>query len=177
MACRFPDAPTPEAFWDNLLDGRDSVTEIPESRWAVPSALRSRWGAFLDDVDSFDAEFFGVEDAEAALIDPHARVFLEIAHEALERAGYAGVRRTGLRIGVFVGVGESGYADTIASCRIESLLQALRPGLPEVRGVVDLARASAYWDALTDEGVGAAPLHLEHSVVTEEHLQRFSRRS
>ncbi len=159
MACRFPDAPTPEAFWGNLLDGRDSVTEIPESRWAAPSALRSRWGAFLDDVGSFDAEFFGVEDAEAALIDPHARVFLEIAHEALERAGYAGVRRTGLRIGVFVGVGESGYADTIASCRIESLLQALRPGLREVRGVVDLARASAYWGRpdRRGSGCGTAP--------------------
>jgi hypothetical protein len=66
--------------------------------------------------------------------------------------------------------------DSIASCRIESLLQATRPGLPEVRGVVDLARTSAYWDAMTDAGVGAAPLHLEQHVITEWHLRRLSRR-
>jgi acyl-CoA synthetase (AMP-forming)/AMP-acid ligase II/3-oxoacyl-(acyl-carrier-protein) synthase/acyl carrier protein len=113
MACRFPDASTPEAFWDNLRHGRDSVTAVPESRWVPPATLRSSWGAFLDDVDGFDAEFFGVEDADAAVLDPHARLFLEVAHEALERAGYAGARRTGLRIGVFVAVGESGYAELL----------------------------------------------------------------
>ncbi len=113
MACRFPDASTPEAFWENLIDGRDSVTEIPPSRWVTPLGLRCQWGAFVDEVDGFDAKFFQVEDAEAALIDPHARVFLEVAHEALERAGYAGSGRTGLRIGVFVGVGDSGYAELL----------------------------------------------------------------
>jgi hypothetical protein len=65
--------------------------------------------------------------------------------------------------------------DTIASCRIESLLQGRRPGLPEVRGAVDLAQASAYWEAMADEGVQAAPLHLGHRLVSEEHLRRFAR--
>ncbi len=109
LACRFPDADTPDAFWDNLASGRDSVTEVPASRWQLPPGARARWGAFLDDVAGFDAGYFGIEAAEAAVMDPHARIFLEVAHEALERAGYAGERRNGRRVGVFVAVGESGY--------------------------------------------------------------------
>jgi acyl transferase domain-containing protein len=55
-------------------------------------------------------------------MDPHARIFLEVAHEALERAGYAGERRRNRRIGVFVAVGESGYP--------ELLRHAMDNGLP-----------------------------------------------
>ncbi|MGI8987927.1 MAG: amino acid adenylation domain-containing protein [Nocardioidaceae bacterium] len=113
LACRFPDADTPDAFWDNLVSGRDSVTEVPASRWDTPPGARARWGAFLDDVAGFDADYFGVGADEAAVMDPHARIFLEVAHEALERAGYAGERRNGRRIGVFVAVGESGYAQLL----------------------------------------------------------------
>ena len=122
LACRFPDADTPDAFWDNLVSGRDSVTEVPASRWDLPPGARARWGAFLDDVAGFDADYFGVAAEEAAVMDPHARIFLEVAHEALERAGYAGERRRSRRIGVFVGVGESGYA--------QLLHQAIDGGVP-----------------------------------------------
>ncbi|MEU4426734.1 amino acid adenylation domain-containing protein [Actinoplanes sp. NPDC024001] len=106
MACRFPDADTPEQFWHNLLDGRDSVT--PATRW--PGGGH---GAFLADPALFDAAYFGIGDAEARHLDPHARIFLELAHEALERAGYAGPRRHDRRIGVFAAVGESGYPELI----------------------------------------------------------------
>lgn len=114
LACRLPDADTPEAFWDNLLSGRDSVTGIPDSRRDLRSGSRARWGAFLDDVSGFDADYFGVDPREAEVMDPHARIFLEVAHEALERAGYAGRRRRGHRIGVFVAVGESGYPELLS---------------------------------------------------------------
>ena len=113
MACRFPDADTPEAFWRNLAEGRDSVTEVPASRWRPAAGAQARWGAFLEDVAGFDAGFFGIDPAEAAVMDPHARIFLEVAHEALERAGYAGERRRGRRVGVFVAVGESGYPELL----------------------------------------------------------------
>jgi acyl transferase domain-containing protein len=81
---------------------------VPSSRWPAADGTH-RWGAFLDDVAGFDADYFGIDAAEAAVMDPHARIFLEVAHEALERAGYAGKRRRGRRIGVFVAVGESDY--------------------------------------------------------------------
>jgi acyl carrier protein len=90
LACRFPDADTPDAFWNNLASGRDSVTEVPATKWGSHRAPCARWGAFLDDTAGFDAGYFGVAADEATVMDPHARIFLEVAHEALERAGYAG---------------------------------------------------------------------------------------
>ncbi|MEV0218240.1 amino acid adenylation domain-containing protein [Streptomyces sp. NPDC050704] len=132
MACRFPGAETPEAFWELLSEGHDAVTAVPPGRWDAaeerregsvggrsgdedqPGASpRARWGAFLDDPAGFDAEYFGIDEEEARAIDPQARLFLELAHEALERAGYAGPRRRGRRIGVFAAVGESGYREIL----------------------------------------------------------------
>ncbi|MEV5410326.1 amino acid adenylation domain-containing protein [Thermopolyspora sp. NPDC052614] len=109
MACRFPGADTPEAFWDLLVRGRDVVGGVPAGRWADPAGSAGRWGAFLDDPAAFDAGYFGIGEEEAVATDPQARIFLELAHEALERAGYAGPRRRGLRVGVFAAAGESGY--------------------------------------------------------------------
>lgn len=123
MACRFPGADTPEAFWDLLVDGHDAVTPVPHGRWddghelpeartaadAVPAVPRKRWAALLKDPAAFDAGYFGIGEDEARALDPQARLFLELAHEALESAGYAGPRRRGCRIGVFAAVGDSGY--------------------------------------------------------------------
>jgi amino acid adenylation domain-containing protein len=114
MACRFPGADTPEEFWAQLATGQDAVTEVPASRWPTPPGAVARWGAFLTDPAGFDAGYFGLTDDEARATDPQARIFLELAHEALERAGYAGPRRRGRRIGVFVAVGESGYPELLA---------------------------------------------------------------
>nr|WP_052477651.1 hybrid non-ribosomal peptide synthetase/type I polyketide synthase [Kibdelosporangium sp. MJ126-NF4]CEL13123.1 FIG01130854: hypothetical protein [Kibdelosporangium sp. MJ126-NF4]CTQ98811.1 FIG01130854: hypothetical protein [Kibdelosporangium sp. MJ126-NF4] len=111
LACRFPGADSPEEFWAQLISGTDSVTEIPATRWQDEPG----WGSFLDDPALFDRDAFGITEEEARLIDPHARVLLELAHEALERAGYAGPRRRGLRIGVFAAVGESGYPELLRS--------------------------------------------------------------
>ncbi|KYF87219.1 hypothetical protein BE20_26795 [Sorangium cellulosum] len=84
MACRFPGgASTPEAYWRLLEDGVDAVTEIPAERWrldplpdeaADPRARATRWGAFLRDVDQFDARFFGISPREAAAMDPQQRL-------------------------------------------------------------------------------------------------------
>ncbi|MBL3668245.1 amino acid adenylation domain-containing protein [Streptomyces sp. M2CJ-2] len=118
LACRFPGADTPEEFWDLLIDGRDAVSAVPLGRWRADGRTGpgqpARWGAFLDDPAAFDAGHFGIGDEEARTLDPQARVFLELAHEALERAGYAGSRRRGLRTGVFAAVGDSGYRQLLA---------------------------------------------------------------
>ncbi|WP_413805908.1 amino acid adenylation domain-containing protein [Streptomyces sp. OE57] len=114
MACRFPGADTPDAFWDRLVAGHDAVGPVPAARWIPRPEATARWGAFLDDPSRFDATYFGMDDQEAAATDPQARVFLELAHEALECAGYAGSRRTGRRIGVFAATGESGYRELLS---------------------------------------------------------------
>src|SRR5690606_7031948 len=95
MAGRFPGAASVEALWDNLCAGRDSVARfsadqldpgIPESLRGNPSYVPAR-GVF-DDVDRFDAAFFGISPKEAELMDPQQRVFLELCWECIERGGH-----------------------------------------------------------------------------------------
>lgn len=112
MACRFPGAETPEAFWELLISGRDTMTDVPDDRWAEKHSFH---GSFLPEPAHFDAAFFGMDDEEARATDPQARIFLELAHEALERAGYAGARRNGRKVGVFAAVGDSGYREILAA--------------------------------------------------------------
>lgn len=112
MSCRLPDAPDPQAFWKNLLDGRNSVREVPESRWdwklhysETPAQGKSltRWGALIDDVDCFDADFFRIAPEEAASIDPQLRLLMEESYRAIEDAGIDMRALAGSRTGVFVG--------------------------------------------------------------------------
>ena len=116
MQGRFPGANDPETLWRNLADGVESITPLSrdEMRAAgVPDHITSLPGyvnaaPLLDDVDMFDAAFFGFSARDAALTDPQHRVFLETAWEALEDAGYDPARYEG-RIGVFGGCELSSY--------------------------------------------------------------------
>ncbi|MFJ1805622.1 MULTISPECIES: amino acid adenylation domain-containing protein [unclassified Streptomyces] len=113
LACRFPGADSPEEYWRLLAEGRDLVTPVLPHRWDGEEIPEARWGAFLKDPAGFDAARFGIGDAEARALDPQARLLLELAHEALERAGYAGPRRRAHRIGVFTTAGDSGYRELL----------------------------------------------------------------
>ena len=113
MACRFPKAPDLEAFWRLLHDGVDAITEVPRDRWdaadlydpdtTATGKLNTRWGGFLDNVDTFDPQFFGISPREAVQMDPQQRLALELAVEALEDAGIPPPALKGSRTGVFVG--------------------------------------------------------------------------
>ncbi|MEI6775323.1 MAG: SDR family NAD(P)-dependent oxidoreductase, partial [Chloroflexales bacterium] len=119
MACRFPGADTPEDFWHLLLDGTDVVREVPTERWNAadyydpqrPQAgkMYTRHAAFLEHVDQFDPQFFGIAPREARGIDPQHRLLLEVSWEVLERAGRVPQTLVDSRTGVFVGIGEAEY--------------------------------------------------------------------
>ncbi|GAT67123.1 beta-ketoacyl synthase [Planomonospora sphaerica] len=120
MACRFAGGvDSPEAFWDLLREGRDTVGEVPPDRWdgyaarghEYAAAVRevTRRGSFLDDVRGFDAEFFDITPREAALMDPQQRIVLELCWEALEHAGIPPRDLAGTDAGVFMGVGADDY--------------------------------------------------------------------
>jgi acyl transferase domain-containing protein/acyl carrier protein/SAM-dependent methyltransferase len=119
MAGRFPGAPDIEAFWENLAQGVDAVTDIPADRWDTsrfydpdPNQLGrsySRWGGFVNDVDKFDAGFFRITRAEAEVMDPQQRLFLETCWEALEHAGHAHPALRGSTCGVIAGVFNNDY--------------------------------------------------------------------
>ncbi|WP_051836754.1 type I polyketide synthase [Streptomyces sp. NRRL WC-3742] len=125
MACRVPGADTPDAYWDLLRAGTDAVTEIPPSRWdndayyaADPDAkgtIRTRRAGLVEDVDRFDAAFFGISAREAAHMDPQQRMFLETGWEALESAGIAADRLAKSRTGVYVGVTGNDYWQSLMS--------------------------------------------------------------
>ncbi|MGH3969259.1 MAG: polyketide synthase, partial [Mycobacterium sp.] len=69
----------------------------------------SKWGAFLDDVAGFDSEFFGINEREAAALDPQHRLLLETSWEAMEHAGLTPESVTDSLTGVFVGLTHYDY--------------------------------------------------------------------
>jgi polyketide synthase 5 len=120
MACRLPGAiDSPEKLWDSLLRGDDLVTEVPPDRWdaddyydpepGMHGRSVSKWGAFLDDVAGFDAEFFGINEREAAALDPQHRLLLETSWEVFEHAGISPGAMAGSSTGVFVGLTHADY--------------------------------------------------------------------
>ncbi|WP_186062579.1 SDR family NAD(P)-dependent oxidoreductase [Burkholderia gladioli] len=125
MSGRFPQARDLDAFWRNLRDGRDCISEIPASRWdlahyyddgaAEPGRIHSKWGGFIDGVDEFDPLFFRISPLEAEMMDPQERLFLQAAWETIEDAGYTRAaladagRAPHQRVGVYVGVMYSEY--------------------------------------------------------------------
>ncbi|RKG78387.1 type I polyketide synthase [Corallococcus terminator] len=120
MACRFPGARTPAEFWDNLARGVESITRFtPEQlREAGESAELLKHPRYvpaapiLDDIDQFDAGFFRFSPAEARVLDPQQRFFMEVSWEALEHAGYVPESFPGT-IGVYAGSSTSQYASLI----------------------------------------------------------------
>ncbi|RRH95025.1 KR domain-containing protein [Pseudomonas aeruginosa] len=120
MSGRYPGAPTLDAYWDNLVAGRDCVEEIPPTRWSVddyydpeagkPGKTYSKWLGRLDDIDCFDPLFFNISPAEAEWIDPQQRLFLEEGYKAFEDAGYPPQKLSDARCGVYLGImGPSEY--------------------------------------------------------------------
>ena len=117
MSGRFPGASDVDQFWQNLVQGVDSVSKFSEEELEYSVAkdgvtgeeqkvIRAR--GVLEGVDMFDAEFFGMYPKEAQTIDPQHRLFLECAWEALESAGHAPESYPGL-IGVYAGLAMNTY--------------------------------------------------------------------
>lgn len=120
MGCRFPGSVSaPEEYWRNLVQGTHAVREIDAFRWDAkhyfsedkdaPGKTTTRWAGLIDDVEMFDAHFFGIAAREAEAMDPQQRLLLEVCWEALERAGQAPDGLRGSRTGVFVGISGSDY--------------------------------------------------------------------
>lgn len=129
MSCRFPGAGNYRDFWNNLVNGTFSVTEIPETRWnwrdyygdpaQDNNKTNSKWGGFIEDMDKFDPLFFNISPKEAKYIDPQHRIFLEAAWHAVEDAGYSTESLSGKKVGVYVGVSKNDYAEMLQSTHQE----------------------------------------------------------
>lgn len=115
IACRFPGAANVDEFWQNLIDSKESISFFSNDELSQEVSLETRSAAnyvaakgIVEDVDKFDADFFGISPLEASLMDPQQRIMLELAWHALEQAGYS-LNVDGLSVGVFAGSNWSRY--------------------------------------------------------------------
>ncbi|MCX7748500.1 MAG: amino acid adenylation domain-containing protein [Clostridia bacterium] len=120
LSGRFPGAKDVNEFWENLLNGVESISRFTDEQvlheGVEPEILKKpgyvkAWGA-LDNIDRFDANFFGYNPTEAEVLDPQQRIFLEESWKALENAGYEPEKFNGL-IGVYASVGMNTYAQLL----------------------------------------------------------------
>jgi acyl transferase domain-containing protein len=116
LAGRFPFAKDVDEFWTNLCMGIEAVTFFSDAELLAagvsPSVINDpnyvKAKAILQDVEHFDAAFFGMTAREAETTDPQHRLFLECSWEALENAGYDSETYNG-SIGLYAGAGANGY--------------------------------------------------------------------
>jgi acyl transferase domain-containing protein/acyl carrier protein len=116
MSCRFPGANTLDEFWHNLRNGVESITFFSDDDVAAsgidPTSANAphyvKASPLLDNVEWFDAAFFGYTAKEAELLDPQQRLFLECAWEAMEIAGYDPQSYPG-SIGLYAGASMNTY--------------------------------------------------------------------
>jgi acyl transferase domain-containing protein/acyl carrier protein len=116
MAGRFPGAQTVEQFWENIKNGVNSIQFLSDEELVSSGVSLDEINdqnyvkayASFDNIEYFDAAFFGYSPREAELIDPQHRIFLECAWEALENAGYDPERYSG-KVGVYGGSALNNY--------------------------------------------------------------------
>src|SRR5437868_12357365 len=120
IGCRFPGGVNDtESFWKLLIEGREAVSEVPPDRWnveryydaepGVAGKSIAKRGGFLDQIDQFDPQFFGMLPGEAPYVDPQHRLLLETSWEAIENAGLVLDFEKGSDIAVFVGISHNDY--------------------------------------------------------------------
>ncbi|KAH8424394.1 type I polyketide synthase [Aspergillus melleus] len=124
MACRAPGGINdPDQLWKSLLDKLDASGEVPSSRWEsyrnrnprFESALdgTTNRGYFVENIEDFDCQFFGISPKEAEQMDPQQRISLEVAWQAIENAGISAQKLNGTDAGVFWGINTDDYSRLI----------------------------------------------------------------
>jgi len=143
---QFPGARNVEQFWDNLINGRDGITELPQeyldqqrfySPEKTPGKTYCKWGGVLEDRHCFDPLFFSLSPREAESMNPHQRLVLQEGWRALEDAGYNPLDLADSSTGTFIGAEPTGYfhetfvgaSDAIIASRLAYYLDLKGPSL------------------------------------------------
>ena len=139
MSCQVGSADNLEVFWDGLLKNKTFYNSIGSKRKEdLDNYLKAKncthlfkdkdivSGSMMDDISEFDPLFFNISKQEATYMDPQQRLFMKMAWEALENAGYAGEDIKGTKTGVFVGVATN-FGETY-----NNLIKVLDPDAPEI---------------------------------------------
>jgi polyketide synthase PksN len=128
MSGVMPQSANLQEFWENLRDGRDLITLVPEDRWRwqdyygdplkEANKSNSKWGGFMKEVDKFDPLFFGIAPREAQMMDPQQRIFLQTVWQAIEDSGHKVADLAGTKTGLFVGVATNDYINLVNRLQI-----------------------------------------------------------
>lgn len=123
QAFRFP-ATDAQNYWNDLLAGRDLVSQVPADRWTHsaflhpdkqhPGTAYTFAAGTVGDVSQFDPAFFGISPREAAQMDPQQRLLLELGYEAICASGYTMAQLRGSNTGVYVGIASADYSYRMA---------------------------------------------------------------
>ncbi|SKB12431.1 hypothetical protein PL11201_360002 [Planktothrix sp. PCC 11201] len=145
MSGQFPKAKDIDTFWQNLIQGHDGVTELPEN-YLSPDLFSSdkqagktycKWGGILEQRDCFDPLFFNITPREAESMNPHQRLIMSESWKALEDAGYNPKNLENSRVSVFIGAESTNYthetftgsSDAIVASRLSYYLNLKGPAL------------------------------------------------
>ncbi|KAL4815331.1 conidial yellow pigment biosynthesis polyketide synthase [Aspergillus spinulosporus] len=124
MSGRFPDADSPQDFWNLLYKGLDVHRKVPEDRWDADAHVdltgtarntsKVPYGCWIREPGLFDPRFFNMSPREALQADPAQRLALLTAYEALEGAGFVpdstpSTQRD--RVGIFYGMTSDDYRE------------------------------------------------------------------
>ena len=115
MAGIFPEAKNLREYWKNILDGRDCIKPIPESRWNIDDYYAanpgrdektySKWGGFIPDIE-FDPVEYGLPPNLLEITDVHQLLMLQLAKQALNDGGYSDFAKSEReKTGVILGIG------------------------------------------------------------------------
>ncbi|MCK0471883.1 SDR family NAD(P)-dependent oxidoreductase [Halalkalibacter sp. APA_J-10(15)] len=129
MDAIFPGAHNLSEYWNNLINNKISITEIPHDRWdwkeyygdplIEDNTMNNVWGGFINYINEFDAKFFKISPKEAKLMDPQQRLFLQTSWRVLEDGGYKPEKLKGQNVGVFVGVSGMDYNELLKEAGVE----------------------------------------------------------
>jgi amino acid adenylation domain-containing protein len=159
MACLFPGAAGPAEFHASLAAGRELIRPPAEERVrqaGAPVGADYVPMGYLDRVDLFDHEFFGLPLREAELMDPQQRLLLQLTHQALESSGHPPGRLRGSRTGVFVGAAPSGYGELCTGDDPQQLLGTLPAALAaRIAYLFDLHGPAVVLDTACSSGLAA----------------------
>jgi acyl transferase domain-containing protein/NAD(P)-dependent dehydrogenase (short-subunit alcohol dehydrogenase family) len=158
IAALLPGADDIGEFWENILDRRHAIKEIPAARWdwrlyfdedrSKPDKIYSRWGGFLDDM-LFDPLRFGIPPRALEAVDPLQLMTLEVVRRCLADAGLDGIDGPRERMSIILGV--SGGAGDVGSQYGE------RAEMPRFLGRLDQAAAERLPQWTEDSFAGILP--------------------
>lgn len=122
MGFRFPGAHHPSTLWQRLVQGKSSISPIPETRWrnqdyysdelGTPGKTCSQHAALLEDLSRLDYAFFGLSKRDQRGRDPQQIMLLEASYDAFEHAGYSLSQISGSKTAVYIGIGAADHQYT-----------------------------------------------------------------